>query len=108
MGSCYITRGALQQPRGVGWGKGWEAVQGGDICILTVEWQKPTQHCKAISLQLKKNHICICMYNVYAICNDIKMLLLYKVDFLKLLLGLNTFSKCLFVRIFCLLIYQKF
>ena len=48
------------------------------------------------------------MYNVYAICNDIKMILLYKVDFLKLLLGLNKFSKCLFVRMFCLLIYQNF
>ena len=60
MGSCGVTQGAqpsaLQQPRGVGWG--WEGGSGekGHVylrLIHTVEWQKATQHCKAIILQLK-------------------------------------------------------
>ena len=38
-----------------------EAQEGGDICIFmlicVVVWQNPTQHCKAIILQLKKNKI---------------------------------------------------
>ena len=33
---------------------GMEAQEGGDICMLmAVVWQKPTQHFKAIILQLK-------------------------------------------------------
>ena len=43
--------------RGAGWGGGWQEVQEGeDICILMIHvavWQKPTQHCKPIILQLK-------------------------------------------------------
>ena len=40
---------------------GWEGQEGGDIAYLTlihvVVWQKPTQHCKAIILQLKINFL---------------------------------------------------
>ena len=64
MGSCCLAQGAqsgtLWQPRGVGCGRR-EAQEGGDICIFmlicVVVWQNPTQHCKAIILQLKKNKI---------------------------------------------------
>ena len=45
---------ALWQPRGIGWGGRWK---GSDICILMIHvvvWQKPTQHHKAIILELKK------------------------------------------------------
>ena len=61
-----LTQGAqpsaLQQPRGVGWG--WEGGSGekGHVylrLIHTVEWQKATQHCKAIILQLKIKYIYI-------------------------------------------------
>ena len=46
-----------------GWDGGWgrrEAQEGGDICILRADshchkQQKPTQHCKAVILQLKIN-----------------------------------------------------
>ena len=66
VGSCCITQGtqsgALGWPRGVRWGAGREAPEGGDICILISDYccmQKPTQYCKAIILQLnikiKKN-----------------------------------------------------
>ena len=52
--------GTLRQPRGVEWGGRWEGdtrrrgrvylwLNGADV------WQKPTQHCKAIILQLKIN-----------------------------------------------------
>ena len=38
-------------------GQGREVQKGGDICILVTDscclWQKPTQHCKVIVLQLK-------------------------------------------------------
>jgi len=37
MGICCMTQetqtGALYQPRGVGWGDGWEVQKGGDMCI---------------------------------------------------------------------------
>ena len=54
--------GALWQPRGVGWGRRWE----GDstrrehvhLRLIHVDvWQKPTQYCKAIILQLKVNKL---------------------------------------------------
>ena len=58
MGSCCITQGAqpgaLWQPRGVGWGGGWEGDSRGRGYLLylwlihIIVWQKPTQHCKAI------------------------------------------------------------
>ena len=39
-------------------GGGWETQKGGDVCIHTADsfmvQQKLTQHCKAITLQLKK------------------------------------------------------
>ena len=52
--------GALWQPREVGWG-GREVQEGGDICafmdvLMHIDaWQKPTQYCEAIILQLKIN-----------------------------------------------------
>ena len=51
--------GALLQPRGVGWGGRLEGdTQRGHVYLWlnSVDaWQKPTQHCKAIILQLKIN-----------------------------------------------------
>ena len=50
---------ALWQPRGVGWGCGWKERfrrEGTYVylwLIHVVVWQKPTQYCKAIILQLK-------------------------------------------------------
>ena len=42
---------------GVGWGRGREVQEGADMGILTADscclWQKQTQHCKAVTLQLK-------------------------------------------------------
>ena len=42
----------------MGWEVGGRFLEGGDICVPTViridVWQKPTQYCKAIILQLKK------------------------------------------------------
>ena len=67
MGICSVTKGAqpraLEQPRGVGWGgMEWEIEAGfrreGTFVYLWLihvdVWQKPTQYCKAIILQLKK------------------------------------------------------
>ena len=51
----YSTESSTQclwQPRGVGCGR--EVQDGGDICVVLVR-QKPTPHCKAIIIQLKKN-----------------------------------------------------
>ena len=62
MGSCCIAQGAqpgvLWQPRGVGLGGGWEGGSRGKGYIYiyggwVIIWQKPTQYCKAIILQLK-------------------------------------------------------
>ena len=67
MRSCCITLGA--QPGSLRWSRGWES--GGRLkkevihvylwLICIAEWQKPSQYCKAVSLQLKnklkkKNH----------------------------------------------------
>ena len=42
-----------------GWNGGGGRQAHGDVCVLihTVVWQKPTQHCKAITLQLKKKEV---------------------------------------------------
>ena len=61
MRNCYITQGAqpgaLWRLRGVELGEGREAQDGGDICNIMAELHcfmaEPTQHCKAIFLQLK-------------------------------------------------------
>ena len=54
--------GDLRQPKGVGWGGRWEGGLRGRECVylwlIPVDaWQKPTQHCKAIILQLKMNKV---------------------------------------------------
>ena len=54
--------GALLQPRGVGWGGSWEAGSRGRghvyLQLIPVDvWQKPTQYCTAIILQLKLNQL---------------------------------------------------
>ena len=51
--------GALWQPKGVRWGRGFKR-EGTFVyqCLLHADVrQKPTQHCKAIILQLKRNKI---------------------------------------------------
>ena len=61
MESCCIAKGA--QPGGMEWGRGGkEAQKVRDVTfmahlwlILIVVWLKPTQHCKAIIIQLKKD-----------------------------------------------------
>ena len=47
---------ALWQSREMGWGGRWQVVQEGrDIWIFVADvWQKPTQYCKAMTIQLKK------------------------------------------------------
>ena len=50
--------GTLQQPRGVGGGEmgGSLKMQGTELTHIRVDvWQKPTQFCKAIILQVKIN-----------------------------------------------------
>ena len=54
--------GALQQPRrgGMGWEEGDSATREGttyvNLWLIHADvWQKPTQYCKAIILQLKRN-----------------------------------------------------
>ena len=51
---------------GMGWG-GREGQDGGGICILMADsivlWKKPTQHCKAITLQLIKTNKKTVKYN---------------------------------------------
>ena len=107
MGSCYMTRELCDNL------EGWEGGSRRRGYMYTYGWitllYGRNQHniVKKLASNLKI-HICICMYNGYAIYNDIKILLIYKVDLKKLLLRLNIFSKCLFVRTFCLLIYQNF
>ena len=51
--------GALWQPKGVRWGRGFKRERTFVYqCLLHADvWQKPTQHCKAIILQLKRNKI---------------------------------------------------
>ena len=55
--------GALRQPRGVRWGGGWdEGSRRRETCIYlwlihADVWQKPTQYCIAIILQLKINKL---------------------------------------------------
>ena len=56
--SRALKAGALGQPRGVGRGGRREGVQDGGTHVhpwlVHVDvWQKPPQHCKVISLQLK-------------------------------------------------------
>ena len=56
MRSCYTTQGTWHSTlwwlRGVGWREGKEAQE--EIWLMGgVVWWKPTQHCKAIFLQLK-------------------------------------------------------
>ena len=45
------------------WGGSWEGVQeGGNIYIPVIHfdvWQKPTQYCKAVTLQVKINKLII-------------------------------------------------
>ena len=57
MGICCMSQeaqtGALYQPRGVGGGRGVQ--ERGDIHVAV--WQKPTEFCKAIILQLKNKYI---------------------------------------------------
>ena len=63
MGICSLTQGTQTRLSKdlEGWdgkGGGREVHEGGDICIPLIHvdtWQKPTQHCKAIILQLKVN-----------------------------------------------------
>ena len=59
MGICRVTQGtqtgALQKPRGVGWGGRWEVQEGWYICIpmavIHVDiWQRTTKFCKAVIL----------------------------------------------------------
>ena len=61
VGICFVTQraqtGALWQPRGVGWG-GRFKTEGTYIYLWLIHadvWQKPTEYCKAIILQLKIN-----------------------------------------------------
>ena len=49
----------LKRPRGMGWGGRWEGGPGWGThvhlwLIHVIEWQKPLQYCKVISLQLIK------------------------------------------------------
>ena len=59
--SVMVSSGYMPSsgPRGMGRGEGREAQEGGDICIIMAEllccMAEPTQHCKAIILQLKIN-----------------------------------------------------
>ena len=60
MGICCMTQGtqtgALGQPRGVGGGGRFKR-EGSCVYLWQIHvdvWQKPTQYCKAIILQLKK------------------------------------------------------
>ena len=53
---------ALRRPRGVGWGGSWGSfkTEGPHVypCLIRiVVWQKTTQHCKAVILQLKINKL---------------------------------------------------
>ena len=67
VGICCVTQGAqpsaLWQPRGVGWGwkVGRRFKREGTYAYLGLihadAWHKPTQHCKAIILQLKTNKL---------------------------------------------------
>ena len=53
----WAPTGALGQPRGVGWGGRWErglgCTQVPQWLIHVAVWQKPSQNCKVIILQLK-------------------------------------------------------
>ena len=54
-----LGAGALERPRGMGWGGRWEGVSGWEThvnpwLIHVNVWQKPLQYCKVISLQLIK------------------------------------------------------
>ena len=54
-----LRAGALEWPRGMGWGGRWEGVSGWGThvnprLIHVSVWQKPPQYCKVISLQLIK------------------------------------------------------
>ena len=62
-GRCWYhgeLSSALWQPRGVGWGLGGKLKTEGAYVYLwlihIVLWQKPTQHCKEITLQLIKTN----------------------------------------------------
>ena len=53
-------------PSGVGGGR--EVQEEGDICVpIADSWQKPTQYCKAIVLQLKTNKFLKRQINLYKI-----------------------------------------
>ena len=60
-------------------GNGRQALEGGDVCVLIalhiVVWQKTTQYCKAIALQLKinskKRKLFSSLSIPFSICNDI-------------------------------------
>ena len=63
MGLCCMTHrtqtGALGQPRGMGWGRKWEAGAGGrghvyPWVIHVDAWQTPTQYCNHPSIKKKK------------------------------------------------------
>ena len=64
-GKLQYNTGALWQLRGMEWGRRWERSSRGKrtyvyLWLIHVDiWQKPTQHCKAIILQLKKKNHCI-------------------------------------------------
>ena len=69
--------------------------EGGDICkiiVISVVWQKLTQHCKAIALQLKINFKC-------------NTLLLGCECFLSLLHIAYSFHDAILARLFHLIIY---
>ena len=56
-----LRAGALQRPRGMGWGGRWDGGSGGGThvnpwLIHVNVWQKSLQYCKVISLQLIKIH----------------------------------------------------
>ena len=77
----WVQIQSLWQPRGVGWGRRWEGDSRGKrhvyLWLIHIAiWQKPTQYCEAIILQLKINKKETILY-VFMIetCNSILYLL---------------------------------